>query len=465
MVEETTTGEPDAQRGARGQRDYTEGSLLAAVASLSWPMALDQVITAATRLGDIYFLGRLGPEVLAASSLGSMAAFVVLSASMGVGIAGLAVVARRIGEGDQDAAAHSLWQILILAGLLGLTLGGLGVLLARPLLLLLGATGAVLVEGTRYLQVSFALLFLLVLNLATNRALRGSGEPRTAMVTMGIASLVTVVFYPLLILGIGPFPQLGIVGSAVATGLGQGTGWVLAMTMLFSGRLRITLKLSLLTIDRGVIKQLIKIGLPVTGQLLLRSLSRLVLAPLIASFGASALAAYGIIVRLMMFPLSVGFGLGNAAGTLVGQNLGAGKPRRGAISAWIIAGVNVLIMTIVVSGYVIFARPLVSQLVESGPGVVDEGVTVLYLMAPAYIFSALGVVMGRALDGAGDTWPAMWVNLFTLWVVQIPAAYLMVYTLDLGSAGIWLGIACSNVLNGIILALWFLRGGWRKKEI
>jgi Na+-driven multidrug efflux pump len=149
----------------------------------------------------------------------------------------------------------------------------------------------------------------------------------------------------------------------------------------------------------------------------------------------------------------------------VGQNLGAGKPQRAAISAWIIAGLNVLVMASVVSIYMFLARPLVQAMVRGGPEVVEEGVPLIYLLAPAYIFSALGVVMGRSLDGAGDTLPAMWVNLITLWVVQIPVAYLLARGLDMGTSGIWLGIGCSSVLNGITLALWFLRGGWRLKKV
>lgn len=460
-----TKAEAAEPRGSRGKRDYTKGGLVSAVVSLSLPMATDQVISAATRLGDLYFLGRLGPEVLAASSLGSMAAFVVLTASMGVGIAGLAVVARRVGEGDLEGASHSIWQILILAGAIGLGLGVLGAALAGPLLTVLGATGEVHAQGARYLQVSFLLLVLLVLNLATNRALRGAGEARTALWTMATASVVTLALLPVLVLGAGSFDGFGIVGSALSSGIGQAVGWILAMVMLLSGRLRIRLRPKGIRPDPEILWNLVRIGAPVTGQLLLRSTSRLLLAPLIASFGAPALAAYGIVVRIMMFPLSIGFGLGNAAGTLVGQNLGAGQPRRAAISAWIIAGANITIMASIVAGYVIMARPLVTMLVEGGPLVVEEGIQVLYVLAPAYVFSALGVVMGRSLDGAGDTWPAMWVNLATLWLVQLPMAYLLTLHFDLGSTGIWLGIGCANALNALTLGFWFLRGGWQKKKV
>lgn len=436
-----------------------------AVFSLSLPMAFDQVITASTRLVDLYFLGRLGPVVLAASSIGSMAAFVVLSAAMGIGIAGLALVARRIGENDSRGASHALWQVLILAGSCGLLFGIVGALLARPLLVVLGATEGVLEQGTSYLRLSFSLLALMILNLATNRALRGAGEARTALWTMASGSVVTAVLCPLLIVGVGTLSGLGIIGSALAAAAGQSVSFFLALAMLSSGRLRLHLRLADARPDRAIMWQLLKVALPVAGQLLLRSTSRLALAPMIAGFGASAFAAYGIMIRLMMFPLSIGFGLGNAAGTLVGQNLGAGQPRRAALSAWITAAANVSIMAVIVLAFLTWSRPLVSSLVEGGPDVVEEGIALLRVMAPAYIFSALGVVMGRSLDGAGDTLPAFWVNLITLWLVQVPVAFALSTWTSLGATGIWLGIASANVLNALIMGGWFLRGGWKKKTL
>lgn len=449
----------------RGKRDYTSGSILSAAVSLSLPMALDQIVTALTRLVDVYFLGQLGPAVLAASSLGSMAAFVILSAAMGISIAGLATVARRVGEKDLLGASEALWQVFFLAGAFGIFFGGIGVIISRPLLVVLGAEDEVLRQGTIYLQYTFAFLVFLILNLATNRTLRGAGEARTAFWTMATGSIITAVLCPVLITGVGSMNGLGIIGSAVAVGIGQFVGWSLAMVMLLSGRLRVRLLFSQARPNRAIMVNLIKIAAPVTGQMLLRSTSRLLLAPLIAGFGAGALAAYGIIVRLMMFPLSIGFGLGNAAGTLVGQNLGAGEPKRASTSAWMIAVANVSIMALVVLAYVIWSRELVSQMVEGGPQVVEEGVTVLWMLAPAYVFSALGVVMGRSLDGAGDTVPAMWVNLLTLWLVQLPVAYALSQWTSLGVQGIWLGIGSANVLNALTLAAWFARGSWKKKKV
>lgn len=320
-------------------------------------------------------------------------------------------------------------------------------------------------QGKIYLEYTFGLLVFLILNLATNRALRGAGEARTALWTMATGSVVTALLCPVLITGVGSLQGLGIIGSSLAVGAGQFVGWSLSMIMLASGRLRVQLLLSQARPNREIMLKLIKIAAPVTGQMLLRSTSRLLLVPLIAGFGAGALAAYGIIVRLMMFPLSIGFGLGNAAGTLVGQNLGAGKPRRAATSAWMIAGVNVSIMVIVVMQYVIWSQELVSHLVEGGPRVVEEGVIVLWMLAPAYVFSALGVIMGRSLDGAGDTVPAMWVNMLTLWLVQLPVAYVLSQWTSLGVQGIWLGIGSANVLNALTLTVWFLRGGWKKKRV
>ncbi|MFQ5341264.1 MAG: MATE family efflux transporter, partial [Anaerolineae bacterium] len=208
---------------------------------------------------------------------------------------------------------------------------------------------------------------------------------------------------------------------------------------------------------------IVDIGTPSTVQMFLRAASRVIVLGLVGAFGTYALAGYGVASRVLLVAFIPGFGLGNAAATLVGQNLGARQPDRASKSAWIIAGYNVALM----SAFALFAFPMASRLVavfDAAPAVVDYGTAALRIIAVSYLISAVGVVMARGLDGAGNTVPAMAINAFSLWGMQIPLAYVLSRT-HLGTDGIWWAIAVANIANGLLMAFWFRRGGWKRRQV
>jgi Na+-driven multidrug efflux pump len=208
----------------------------------------------------------------------------------------------------------------------------------------------------------------------------------------------------------------------------------------------------------------VKIAIPSTVQMTLRASSRLVTTTIMAPFGTAVFAGYGVSTRITMFALIPGFGFGNAAGTLVGQNLGAGKPNRAAKSAWLVTAYNVVLMIALVTLFVTFARPLVTFFTAE-PEVVEVAQEALIIIGLSFLVSAVGVIMGRSLDGAGATLPAMVINLTTLWGIQVPVAYALTNWTVLGRQGLWFGFAIANVANGLVMAGWFLRGSWKKSNI
>jgi Na+-driven multidrug efflux pump len=234
--------------------------------------------------------------------------------------------------------------------------------------------------------------------------------------------------------------------------------------ILLSGRARIRLSLRRLRIDLPLMWQIFRIALPSTIQMTLRSFSRATLLGIVALYGTFAVAAYGVAARVFMTVFVPGFGLGNAAATLVGQNLGAKKPDRAARSVWLISGYNVALMLICVAVIVPFASPIVAAF-EDSPEVVALGAAALRIFAIGYVFSALGSVLARALDGAGNTMPAMVINLLTLWGIQIPLAWILSQLLGWGTNGLWAGISVANLANGVIFALWFQRGRWKHRQV
>mgnify|MGYP001817766280 CR=1 FL=1 len=427
-------------------------------------MILETGILNIAQVLDTYWVGQLGSAALAAVTISITIRWVLNSLANGLGIGGMAVVARRIGAKEQAAAEHAAWQTILLGVFMSLVLSITGMVLARPLLILLGADAEVLPLGLAYLRISFAGIFTLILVFAINAMLRGAGEAGIAMRVLFLATAVTVVLEPILILGWGPVPALGVSGSALAFILGFGAGLVMQLVVLLSGRARIRINLRDLKPDFPLMGRIIRISLPSTIQMTLRSSSRLIILALVGVYGTFAVAGYGVANRLLLIALIPCFGMGNAAGTLVGQNLGARQPERAEKSAWWVSGYSAIYMAVVALLLSIFAPSLIA-LFDPTPEVVAIGTECVRIVAWSMIATAGGVVLARGFDGAGNTVPAMTINLLTLWAMELPLAFGLSRWLGLGATGVWWGRAIANLANGLLFAIWFRRGKWKEREV
>ncbi len=427
-------------------------------------MALETGISNVSQILDVYWVGRLGSAALAALTISITFRWVMNSLANGLGIGGLAVVARRIGEKNEEAADHATWQAILLGLAASALLSALGLTLASPLLRLMGADDQVLPLGLSFMRVAFGGQFTLILVWVINSLLRGAGEARLAMSVLFLTTAVTVVLEPLLIFGIGPIPTLGLAGSAWANVLGYGVGLLLQCIVLLRGRARIRINLRDLRPDFPLMWHILKIAFPSTIQMVLRSSSRLVILAMVGLFGTFATAGYGVAGRVLLLALIPGFGLGNAAGTLVGQNLGARQPDRAEKTAWWVVAYNIAVVGSVAALATGFAQPI-SAIFDRTPEVVAVSTQVLHIVAPTLVASAAGVVLGRSFDGAGNTMPAMAINLLSLWVLEVPLAYVLSQWTPLGLSGIFWGRAIANVANGLIFALWFRRGRWKARKV
>jgi putative MATE family efflux protein len=424
-------------------------------------MMLEMGVLNVAQVLDAYWVGHLGSAALAAVTISTTVRWVLNSLANGLGTGGMAVVARRIGARDEEATGHAAGQTILLGLGASLLLGGLGLATARPLLLLLGADAEVLSLGLAYLRVALVGVLTLVLSFVINSTLRGAGEARWSMRVLLFSTATTVLLEPVLIFGLGPLPTLGVVGSAWAFLLGYGAGLILQVIILVQGRARIHIHLRHLRPDLSLMKQIIGIALPSTVQMTLRSSSRLVILALVGFYGTYATAGYGVANRLLLIALIPCFGLGNAAGTLVGQNLGAGQPERSERSAWWVSAYAAGYMTVAAVLLTLLAPSLVA-LFDPTPQVVAFGAECLRLVAWSEVASAVGVVLARSFGGAGNTVPAMAVNLISLWGLEVAVAFGLSRGLGWGVTGIWWGRTLANLANGFLLGLWFGRGNWKQ---
>ena len=395
----------DANPGASG-RDLTSGSLHRDIWYLAIPMILEMGVLNVAQVLDTLWIGKLGSAALAAVIISSSIRWVINSMAAGLGSGGLAFVARRIGERDEAAAAHAAWQTIVLGLAISAAVGALGLLVARPMLILLGADAEVLQLGLSYLRITMVGLFTLVLIFTINALLRGAGEARWATIVLFVATAVTVVTEWVLVFGWGPFPALGIAGSAWGSVLGFGTGLGLQVALLFSGKTRIRLSLRNFRLDLPLMRRIIRISLPNMIQMFLRSSSRLIVLGLIGLYGTFATAGYGVANRLLLIAVIPGFGLGNAAGTLVGQNLGARKPERSERTAWWVSAYAAVYAALIGILLFAFAAPAIA-LFDPTPEVVAFGAECLRITAPSLLLLMICVVLSQSLVGAGDTVPAM----------------------------------------------------------
>jgi len=451
------------------------GSLLKALASLSIPMLLSGALQEMQSLIDLFWVGRLGPHAVAAVSMSGIVMFLLSPVAMGLMVGTMALVSRRVGAHQPREAGHAAAQSLLLSAGLGVLVSVIGWYLTPQVFPLLGvrATDAlqhnvdpaqIVREGIGFLRIIMAGQWLMFILLACFASLQAAGNARTPMICSLAATLANMVLDPLLIYGIGPFPRMGVPGAALATVISQVIALAAALQALRGSGQGLTLRCESFRIDPEICWRILSIGLPGSGQLLLRSLMSAALMRIVAICGPVAVAAYGIGLRWHMFILMPAFALGNATATLVGQNLGAGQPDRARRSAWLAAGIDAGIMVLFAGLALVAAEPLVRCFTKD-PEVVQIGVQYLRVVSPFYPAVAFGIILGRALNGAGDSMAPMIITAISLWGIQFPAALLLAHAFTPPTLGIWLAIAAGNLAHALLIAGRFHHGAWTRREV
>jgi len=456
---------PALREAVTGTRqDFTSGSLGRALFLLSVPMVLEMLMQSVFELADIFFVSRLGADAVAAVGITASLLIFVFAIGMGLSMAATAMVARRMGEKDPDAAAASAFQAIVVAVCASIPIAIAGAVYAPDLLRLMGATESVVEAGAVYCAILMGSNVTILLLFLINAIFRGAGDAVLAMRALGFSNLLNIVLDPILIFGLGPFPEMGVTGAAVATAIGRGTGIAFQITMLLRGSGRLRMGRKAIRLNIGLVKRMLRISGPGIVQYLVGSASWIVIIRLVAEFGSTAVAGYTIGVRVIIFALLPSWGMGNAAATLVGQNLGAHRPDRAERAVWIASICNAFFLTIAAVSMLLFDQAIMRVFTQN-VDVVNVGADFLRIIAYSYPCFALGSVMVQAFNGAGDTLTPTWINLFCYWIFQIPLAYAISYPLGFGVEGIFVGIAIAQVVFALTGILVFRRGLWKTKVV
>ncbi|KYP15647.1 MATE family efflux transporter [Flavihumibacter sp. CACIAM 22H1] len=445
------------------EQDYTSGSIRRAVFLLAIPMVIEMGMESVFAIVDLYFVGKLADSQHAIQTVGLTESVLSLVYAMAIGIsmAATAMVARRVGEKDLKGAAHAAMQSLLVGVAMAVLVSGTGLLLAPDILRWMGAEPETVQIGTPYTRLMMGTSLVITLLFLINGIFRGAGNASMAMKSLMIANIANILLCPLLILGWGPIPAMGLIGAALATTIGRGIGVAYQLYHLFGRRSQISLQLAQWMPDWTTIQSLFKIAAPGTAQFIIGSCSWIFLARLVAETGHSAASAgYQTAIRIMVFFILPAWGMSNAAATLVGQNLGAQKPERAVESVHATARYNAIFMGLVMLVF-LFASEWVVGFFTQDPEVNRIGTQALRIMSAGFVFYGIGMVMANAFNGAGDTKTPTRINLVGFWFFQIPLAYLLSKTAGLGPQGVFIAIPVAETSITIAAWLLFLKGRWK----
>jgi putative MATE family efflux protein len=459
----------------RKRVDMTTGRIAPKLAHLAWPLVLGNLLQTVYNVADMFWVGRVSPEAVAAVSLMFPLSWMFVSTAMGITAATIALVSQYVGAGEDRRADRVVAQTILLTLAVSSALATLGLAARRPLLTLIGARGDVFVEALVYIEVIFLALPFTFLFFAFRAALQGAGDTKTAMWLMLLSAGLNVVIDPVFILDWGPFLGWGTFGAAVATFISRGAATAAGIYVLLRGGFGVRLRIGDLRPDFDILRKLVDVGYPATLDGWARSFAAVVMAGFVARFGAAPTAAYGIGIRLMSISWSVAGAVGQATATGVGQNLGAKTPDRAARVTWVATAATMGILF--AAGALAFAFPARAMLIFiDDPAVVAEGVVFLRVVAPFWAFFGGVMVIQGGFRGAGDTRIALALSLLSRWVLRIPVAVVLAFawtaTLPLvgltvggfgiGVEGVWWAFSVGAFGSFVLAIAWFRRGTWRE---
>jgi putative MATE family efflux protein len=443
--------------------DFTQGSIRRAVLLLAIPMMLEMAMESVFALVDLYFVGHLENSSFAVQTVGLTESVlaIVYSIAIGMSMAATAVVARRVGEKDPEAASRAGMQAIIIAVAVNVVIAVLGFIFATDILILMGSSRVSAEYGTNFTRIMMGGSFVIMLLFLFNGIFRGAGNAAIAMKSLWIANICNIILCPIFINVL----DFGLTGAAIATTIGRSVGVAYQLYNLFNGKGVLKVTLAYFTPKIEIIKELVKIAGPGILQFVIASCSWIFLARLVAETGDDeGSAGYQSALRIMMFFMLPAWGLSGAAATLVGQNLGAKQPERAERSVFVTAKFNVIYMAIIMV-ITLLAADEMMWFFTNNANVHDIAVPAIMILSSGYVFYGAGMVLLNAFNGAGDTRTPTWVHLCGFWLFQIPLAYVLAKHFDWGPTGVFWAIPIAETLMTVACVFLFRKGKWKTVQV
>jgi MATE family multidrug resistance protein len=434
------------------------------VLRLALPAMGEQLLAMMVGIVDTFLVGHLGAAPLAAVGLAAQWVLLANTLLSAVATGSTALIARFVGAQEMGQANHVLRQSIMMGALVGLGCSVLGVSLARPAVLLIGAQADVVDLSALYLSVVAHVLLLSTLMFVGNASLRGAGDTRTPLYVMLLVNILNVSVAWITINGMFGLPKLGVLGSALGAATGQAAGGLLVVAILLRGRSGIRLQMANLRPDWDMIRRILRVGLP-TGmeQLLLRT-GQMLFARILAVLGTIAYAANQVAINGWSLSFMPGFGFALAATTLVGQSLGAQDPQGAQRRGYLSYQIGAVLMAVIGLAFVLFPAPIV-RFFTNDPQVIATGILPLRVVGLVQPLLAGAMIFSGALRGAGDTRYPMVVTGLSIWLIRLPLAYVFTLVFGWGLVGAWSAMALDMSVRGVFNFLRFRAGGWKTLRV
>ncbi len=441
------------------KKDFTSGSITKTIILLAVPLILSNIFITLYQIIDTYWVGQLGKEALAGVSISFPILFLINSIIMGLTIAGTILVSQYKGKKDSKSIDFVATQTIFLVTILSFIITLIGMFFCSTIIDFFGVESIVASIATEYLFISFIGVIFNFLFLAVTSLLRGIGEVKIPMyIIIGTVTL-NFILDPIFIFGFGIIPAFGVNGAAMTTIFTQFLSAILALILIFSGKLEIHVKWSCLKPNKEMIFKLFKIGFPASIEFIARSLSMLLMTYIVALFGTIAIASFGLGTRIFSFILIPSFGFSLAVSTIVGQNVGAQKTlriketiRKGTIISFTILSVIAFILTI-------FAEQITLSFIPNETLILKETILLLQLMATSFALMGIQFTLFGAMRGAGATKRVMELSII-LGLIQLINAF--VFSIWFGLTGIWFSYPISMIIGVIITIIYYKKMNWKK---
>jgi putative MATE family efflux protein len=431
---------------------------------LSIPAVLEMVMESIFVIVDIFFVSKLGANAVATVGITESLITIVYAISLGLATATTSMVSRRIGEKDPQKASQTAVQAILTGIAVSLLIAVPGALYAERLLEIMGASPEISGKLSGYTKIMVGGNVVIMLLFIINAIFRSAGDASIAMRVLWIGNIINIILDPCFIFGLGPFPELGVTGAAVATTTGRGIAVLYQFWLLFFGGKRIQLSLNKLQINIKIIARLLKLSLGSIGQNLIGTISWIGLVRIISIFGSKIVAGYTIAMRIVNFALLPSWGISNAASTLVGQNLGAKKPDRAERSVMVTGWVNALLLGIVGLILVFFPAHFIHIFIKD-QAVLDAGTECLRIVSIGFVFYGFGMVLVNSFNGAGDTTTPLKINIFAYFLIEIPLAWILAIKSGMNQQGVFAAIVIAETIMTITAWFIFRKGKWKLKEV
>jgi putative MATE family efflux protein len=446
------------------EKKFTSGSINRAIVLLAVPMVLELVMESVFVCASLFFVSKLGAA--AVSIVGSTESVIsfTYSVSIGLSIAASTLIARRVGEQNIKDASMTAGQVINISVICGILISIICFIWSDEILRVVGLTPAMIKQGSLYAKVMFASCGFILTRIALNGIFRGAGYAAIAMRTLWLSNALNILLCPLLIFGWGPIPSYGLLGVGIATAVARFIGVCYQAFHLIKGTSIIQIGKQQLALHREIFQKVIKLAFGGMLQYLIPASSWLFMIKIVSHFGGNALAGYIIAQRVASIVTTPAWGIGNAAGILTGQNLGAKQPERAEKSVWRAGIINMIFLITVAVGWIFMAHPVVS-IFSDVPEVIDHSTTYIHIISIAYVLLGYTMVISRALNAAGKVMIVTLLYILMFYVIQIPLSYTFGVVLGFGPKGIFAAILISEIVLAFGCITIFRTGKWKLAKV